>query len=215
MKIKLLAITANAEGLIEYAARICYQSAQRRQPGSAAKLIRHLISLGHESPLEHAYATFHLAGCSRAMTHQLVRHRLISVSQLSQRYVAKSNFGYVIPPTIAKKDQRRYRQDMQIIQAMYNKWQERGLKREDARFVLPNACETEIIISANFREFRHIFEVRCTRQAQWEIRQACCQMLKILHRKAPHVFEDLLLLIKQPTAPNKAGVNRSKKQADL
>lgn len=197
MKVKLLAVTENAEALIEYAARVCYQSTGRCQPGTSGKFLQRLITQGHESPLEHAYATFHISGCSRAMTHQLVRHRLMSVSQQSQRYVTESNFEYVMPPSVAEKDQREYGQDMDLVRAMYAKWKARGLKNEDARFVLPNACVTEIVISANFREFRHIFQVRCTRQAQWEIRQACCDMLEILTRKAPHVFEDLLPLVEK------------------
>ena len=105
---------------------------------------------------------------------------------------------YEIPPSVADKDRVAYRQDMESVRAMYAKWKELGLKNEDARFVLPNACVTEIVISANFREFRHIFQVRCARQAQWEIRQACCAMLKILQEKAPHIFEDLLPLLQEP-----------------
>ncbi|MBU4200778.1 MAG: FAD-dependent thymidylate synthase [Verrucomicrobia bacterium] len=197
MNVKLLAVTENAEALIEYAARVCYQSTGRCQPGTSEKFLQRLISQGHESPLEHAYATFHISGCSRAMTHQLVRHRLMSVSQQSQRYVTESNFEYVMPPSVADKDKNEYGKDMEVVRAMYAKWKERGLKNEDARFVLPNACVTEIVISANFREFRHIFQVRCTRHAQWEIRQACCEMLKILNKKAPHVFDDLLPLIEK------------------
>lgn len=194
MKVKLIAVTDNAEALIEYAARVCYQSTERCRPKSAEKFLQRLIVQGHESPLEHAYATFHISGCSRAMTHQLVRHRLMSVSQQSQRYVSESNFDYVVPPSVVEKDQDEYRTDMETVRAMYAKWKDRGLRNEDARFVLPNACKTDIVISANFREFRHIFKVRCARQAQWEIRQACCDMLKILSEKAPHVFEDLLPL---------------------
>ena len=189
-----MAITDKAEALIEYAARVCYQSTERCRSGNTEKFLQHLIAQGHESPLEHAYATFHISGCSRAMTHQLVRHRLMSVSQQSQRYVSESNFDYVVPPSVVAKDQKEYRADMETVRAMYAKWKDRGLINEDARFVLPNACKTDIVISANFREFRHIFKVRCARQAQWEIRQACCKMLKILANKVPHVFKDLLPL---------------------
>ena len=198
MKVKLLAVTENSEDLIEYAARVCYRSAGRSRSGTSGKFLQNLIAQGHESPLEHASATFHISGCSRAMTHQLVRHRLMSVSQQSQRYVTESNFEYVIPPSVAEKDCAAYRQDMESVRTMYAKWKGLGLKNEDARFVLPNACVTEIVISANFREFRHIFRVRCARQAQWEIRQACCEMLNILRDKAPHIFEDLLPLLQEP-----------------
>lgn len=202
MKVTLLAVTEKAEDLIEYAARVCYHSIGRCQPGSAEKMLPRLIARGHESPLEHAYATFHVSGCSRAMTHQLVRHRLMAVSQQSQRYVSESNFDFVVPPSVSEKDQQEYRHDMENLRGMYAKWKERGLRNEDARFVLPNACKTEIVISANFREFRHIFKVRCVPQAQWEIRQACCEMLKILSGKAPFIFADLLSLCEDGSSSN-------------
>ncbi|NLB60162.1 MAG: FAD-dependent thymidylate synthase [Lentisphaerae bacterium] len=201
MKVKLLAVTEQAEALIEYAARICYQSAGRSQADKRGKFLQALIAKGHESPLEHASATFHLAECSRAMTHQLVRHRLMSVSQQSQRYVSESGFAYVVPPSVAAADQEAYQQDMEAIRALYAKWKARGLRNEDARFVLPNSCQTELVITANFREFRHIFKVRCLPQAQSEIRQACGMMLKLLHAKAPHVFEDLLPLLAKSAPP--------------
>ncbi len=197
MKIKLLAVTPRAEEIIERAGRICYRSTDKCAPGSAPDFIAKLIKMGHESPLEHAYATFHISGCSRAMTHQLVRHRLISVSQQSQRYVDEKSFEYVIPPSVPTERQDEFRQDMESIRAMYAKWQAHGLKKEDARFVLPNACTSEIVISANFREFRHIFAVRCDRRAQWEIRQACAAMLRELHACAPSVFQDQMHLLEK------------------
>lgn len=195
MKIELLAVTPRAEEVIEFAGRVCYRSADKRSSGSAAKLIARLIAMGHGSPLEHAYATFYISGCSRAMTHQLVRHRLMSVSQQSQRYVDEKSFAYVVPPSVAGERLEEFRKDMESIRAMYAKWQGHSLKNEDARFVLPNACASEIVISANFREFRHIFEVRCTPRAQWEIRQACSFMLRELYRHAPSVFQDQMILL--------------------
>lgn len=195
MKVKLLAITPGAEDVIEFAGRICYKSAGRRTDGSAGKFIARLIAMGHESPLEHASATFHLSGCSRAMTHQLVRHRLMSISQQSQRYVDEKAFEYVTPPSVPENYIGEFKADMETIRAMYSKWQARGLKKEDARFVLPNACASEMVISANFREFRHIFAVRCAPQAQWEIRQACAAMLVELNRHAPNVFQDQMKLL--------------------
>lgn len=203
MKIDLLAVTDKAESLIELAARVCYRSQPSDQDGSADKLIRRLLAMGHESPLEHASATFQIQGCSRAMTHQLVRHRMMSVSQQSQRYVAESCFDFVTPPALSPAARAEYARDMETIRAMYAKWKNQGLKNEDARFVLPNACATNIVITANFREFRHIFKLRCARNAQWEIREACARMLRILHRHAPAVFADLLpLLDEQPDHPD-------------
>ncbi len=192
MEVELVAITPNPEEVIEAAARTCYQSSGTGNKNN--RLLLRLIQMGHESPLEHAYATFRIWGCSRAMTHQLVRHRLMSVSQKSQRYVAEGDFEYVIPPAIKKKDEADFIKDMEKIGAMYTKWKDRGLKNEDARFVLPNACATELVVSANFREFRHIFKLRCSPHAQWEIRTAATMMLQALHKKAPTVFDDIMQL---------------------
>ncbi|MGI6086677.1 MAG: FAD-dependent thymidylate synthase [Kiritimatiellia bacterium] len=195
MKIDLLTITEKPEQLIEFAARVCYRSHPSAQEGSAEKLIGRLLAMGHESPLEHASATFHIQGCSRAMTHQLVRHRIMSVSQQSQRYVKETGFEYVTPPALSGESSAEFAKDMESIRAMYAKWKNFGLKNEDARFVLPNACATNIVITANFREFRHIFKLRCAPNSQWEIRDACSQMLQILNRHAPAVFGDLMPLI--------------------
>jgi len=192
MKVELLSVTPDAEALIENAARTCYASHRKTGPESAGRLIHHLIKSGHESPLEHAYATFRISGVSRAMTHQLVRHRLCAFSQKSQRYVSEKDFEYVIPPSIAKEYQEDYERDMEAIRGTYVKWLLRGIEKEDVRFVLPNACTSEIVVSANFRECRHVFSVRCTRHAQWEIRSACTIMLRELHQHAPHVFDDII-----------------------
>lgn len=191
MKVELIAMTSDPEHVIELAARTCYQSVDRMASPDRGNLLARLIEVGHESPFEHAYASFRISGCSRAMTHQLVRHRLMAVSQKSQRYVSEKNFAYVMPESLKPEDQEEFRQDMEQIRQMYLKWKGRGLKNEDARFVLPNACTTELVISANFREFRHIFKVRCKKDAQWEIRAACTEMLKELHRHAPNVFRDI------------------------
>jgi len=191
MKIELIAITPNAEAVIERAARVCYQSQDRIEEGSAQVFLPKLLAMGHESPFEHASATFLIDGCSRAMTHQLVRHRMMSVSQKSQRYVSEGGFDYVVPESLAADRRDDFRRDMETIRQMYARWKDAGLRNEDARFVLPNACSTEIMITANFREFRHIFRVRCTRHAQWEIRAACLRMLDLLCEQAPAVFGDL------------------------
>jgi len=192
MEVELTAITPNAGKVIEHAARICYQSEDHITSESAESLLPKLLVAGHESPFEHAYATFRIAGVSRAMTHQLVRHRLMAVSQKSQRYVGESNFEYVIPPSLPAHLKGEFEEDMETIRKMYAKWKANGLRNEDARFVLPNACATELMISADFREFRHIFQVRITKHAQWEIREACRMMLDILYREAPVCFADIM-----------------------
>jgi len=197
MEVELIAITPNPEKVIERAARICYQSEDFITSESAKSFLPKLLAAGHESPFEHAYATFRIDGVSRAMTHQLVRHRLMAVSQKSQRYVNESNFQYVMPPSLSEDLKEEFKKDMEIIRQMYAKWKTKGLRNEDARFVLPNACTTEIMISANFREFRHIFKVRITKHAQWEIREACRLMLNILYREAPSCFSDILEFVKE------------------
>ncbi len=191
MNVSLLSVTNGPEQLIERAARTCYQSSDMAIPEKTSDFIQKLIGMGHETPLEHAYASFMITGYSRSMTHQLVRHRLMAVSQKSQRYVKENDFDYVTPPELSDDNTEEFASDMKIIQGMYKKWLDKGLKKEDARFVLPNACATEIMISANFREFRHIFNIRCTRHAQWEIRNVCMKMLKELNQVAPGVFNDL------------------------
>jgi len=192
IKVELIAITPNAERVIEQAGRTCYLSFDRIKEDSDKSFIDRLLKMGHESPLEHASATFKIVNCSRAMTHQLVRHRLMSVSQQSQRYVSEKAFEYVTPPTIGAEFVEDYHNDMAVIQKMYNKWVHRGLKKEDARFVLPNACTSEIVVSANFREWRHIIKLRTSLKAQWEIRQVCNMILDILKQQASTCFEDIL-----------------------
>jgi thymidylate synthase (FAD) len=191
LKVTLLAITPEAEKLIEEAGRTCYQSFDKIGADSAADFIQRLIKMGHDSPLEHACATFRIENCSRAMTHQLVRHRLMSVSQQSQRYVDEENFSFVVPPTLPAEFVDEFRGDMETIREMYKKWRDKGLKREDARFVLPNACTSEIVVTANFREWRHIIKLRTSPKAQWEIKIACMEIFKILKKHAPTCFSDI------------------------
>jgi len=190
LQVELIAITPDAEKVIEQAGRTCYLSFEKMKEDSAAEFIARLLKMGHESPLEHAYATFRIKNCSRAMTHQLVRHRLMAVSQQSQRYVSEENFSYVVPDSMPAEFVEDFHNDMETIRQMYKKWLDRGLRKEDARFVLPNACTSEIVISANFREWRHIFRLRVSKKAQWEIRKACTQMLEILREHAPACFAD-------------------------
>jgi thymidylate synthase (FAD) len=199
MLCQLLAITPNAEQVIETAGRTCYQSNDKANPETAGILIQKLIKSGHDSVLEHASATFRISGVSRALTHQLVRHRLYSFSQQSQRYVNEKQFDYVIPPSVYELNEKKlslmnyadeFRRDMESIQIMYEKWKHYGLKNEDARFVLPNACCSEIVVSANFREWRRIFSVRCDKHAQWEIRIMAMDLLGKISQLAPNVFTD-------------------------
>jgi len=185
-------MTPDPERVIELAARTSYKSFDKMGEGSASALIRKLIRSGHESVLEHAYATFRIRGGSRAFTHQLVRHRLASYTQESQRYVDEVGFEYVTPPSIREGQEalRVFREAVEVAREAYGRLRELGVPKQDARFVLPNATTSEIVVSANFREWRHIFELRCHPSAQWEIREICLQILKLLKEKAPSAFED-------------------------
>jgi thymidylate synthase (FAD) len=192
MKVELLSITSNAEKLIEEAGRTCYLSFNRISKDSEKRFIRMLINSGHHSVLEHAYATFRIRGGSRSFTHQIVRHRLCAFSQQSQRYVDENNFRFIEPDSV-KNNREAHKLFIKFIETSketYKRLKELGIRKEDARFVLPNAIESEIVISANFRELRHIFQVRCSKDAQWEIREITLEMLKIMKREAPAVFED-------------------------
>ena len=191
MRVELLSITENAEALIERGARICYDSkenAETRKP-----FIQNLIKRGHEGVLEHSVATFKISEVSRALTHQLVRHRLASYNQRSQRYVKEDGFDYVAPQSIIndKKAYSLYINLIEEINESYKKLLELGVPPEDARYILPNACHTEIIITMNFRELRHFLKLRLDSHAQWEIREMANRMLGLLIEHAPIVFEDI------------------------
>lgn len=201
MNVKLLAITPDAEKLIEEAGRTAYLSFDKKTGDSYKKFIRMLVKSGHHSVLEHAYATFRITGGSRAFTHQMVRHRLMAITQQSQRYCNEDNFKIIIPDSIAKNENANilFTNITKAIKNTYKRLQEIGIKKQDARFVLPNACESEIVISANFRELRHIFKERCVKAAQWEIRAIAMGMLYHMKCEAPIVFEDFFIQDKSAT----------------
>lgn len=192
MKVKLLFITPDAEKLIEIAGRTSYLSFNKQGEGTEKAFIRMLIKNGHLSVLEHAYATFRISSVSRALTHQLVRHRLCSFTQESQRYVDESNFNYIEPDLIRNNSDVHsiFTKFMEEAKKVYSQLQKLGIKNEDARFILPNAVESQIVITANFREWRHIIKLRGNSEAQWEIRRVAIEILKILKKHVPTVFED-------------------------
>jgi len=204
MQVRLIAIThsllpgsANAptpETIIEYAGRVCYRSENADQdPQTTARFIRQRIREGHESIIEHASATFEISGISRAASHQLVRHRIASYSQESQRYVDMSNPEWVIPAEIDANPEAMmvWETTLAGIKEAYRRLRELGIKKEDARFLLPNATATRIIVTMNFRELLHVFRLRISPQAQWEIRALCVEMLELLLPYAPNVFGPL------------------------
>jgi thymidylate synthase (FAD) len=191
-KVELLSITSQAEKLIEAAGRTSYLSFDKQGEDTEKRFIRMLIKSGHLSVLEHAYATFRILGASRSFTHQLVRHRLCSFIQQSQRYVDERNFNYVEPDSIRMNPEAHsiFVDFMDKAKEAYRELNRLKIKREDARYVLPNAVESQIVVSANFREWRHIIGLRGKPQSQWEFRRVAIEILKILKSHAPTVFGD-------------------------
>ena len=209
LAVTLLAHTPEPLALIYAAFRQCYHPGfvadmwPRLLSGEItrdkqADFVARILSSGHESPIEHVSFTFAVSGVSRALTHQLVRHRLASYSQQSQRYVEASAFDYVLPPAIAAIPEARaaFEAAMDQAGAAYAAVREilvrqgRGDKaNEDARFVLPNACETRIVVTMNCRSLLHFFELRCCTRAQWEIRDLAQAMLALCRQALPVLFD--------------------------
>ena len=196
MKVELIAITRYLRGdgtpeeLLEHASRICYHSERRGEPG---KFIQARVREGHESIIEHASASFKISGISRACSHQLVRHRLASYSQESQRYVEMTNPAWALPPDILENEEALaiWEDFAGDVTEAYEALRELGIRKEDARFVLPNAAATQIIVTMNFRELLHFFRIRISRAAQWEIRDVGVRMLELVYEQAPSVFADI------------------------
>jgi len=193
MRIELLYITPDAEKVIETAGRTSYQSFERQSETSYKTFIKMLIRNKHESVLEHASASFKISGISRALTHQLVRHRLCSFTQQSQRYVNEDNFNYIEPDDIKNNQNAHeiYIELMEQIRKRYSQLRKLGIKKEDARFILPNSTESEIIMTANFRELRHLLTLRGEKAAQWEIRRLAIEILELLKKEVPDIFQDM------------------------
>lgn len=206
-KVTLLRHTYDAEEIVAMAAKLCYSDAdvETIQQGVAQKdqgrYIKMLVDMGHMSVIEHTSFTFGIEGVSRAFLAQATRHRLASFSVKSQRYVGAvkedgETFNYIIPPQIeslGKDAVKEYENQMQNMQSWYNSWVEKlgnagESSFEDARFILPNAAETKMVVTMNARELRHFFAIRCCNRAQWEIRDVAWQMLKHCKEIAGELF---------------------------
>jgi thymidylate synthase (FAD) len=197
MNVTLIEHTPNPELTVALAARLCYSPVsigelrEKLESADIEKFLDKIMSLGHHSVLEHVSFTFAIEGISRVTTHQLVRHRIASFSQQSQRYVShKEHFASIMPDSIAGNAEAR-----QIFAAMtdtvhqaYGQLIELGIPAEDARYILPNATETKIIMTMNARELLHYFGLRCCERAQWEIREMSIEMLRLVKRVAPVIF---------------------------
>ena len=207
MQVKLLSYTQNPKAVIYACARQCYSKLsayniyvkKENLSKRFKEFITHLIERGHLSPLEHVSFTFSIEGISRVCTHQLVRHRIASYSQQSQRYVDMENFNYIIPPTIKKNKEAKkvFLEVITIIREKYRELKEilgkeKTLDREklnqDLRFILPQAVETKIVVTMNCRELLHFFSERLCLRAQWEIRALAYKMFSLCKRILPEVF---------------------------
>ncbi|MBO8161131.1 MAG: FAD-dependent thymidylate synthase [Thermosipho sp. (in: Bacteria)] len=240
MKVELISYTPNPERLVASSAKLCYSPVgineiqENLTLEKTKKFIEKLMSLGHESPLEHITFTFAIEGVSRSLTHQLVRHRVASYSQQSQRYVKLDHFEYVVPKLIEEspkakrrfieemeKDQKAYddlvtillaeeirkfynyegvpydelyaRDDKELIEEFkkYKKYVFKMMEKkaiENARYVLPNACETKIVVTMNARSLLNFFKHRCCNRAQDEIRTLADEMLRLCREVAPNIF---------------------------
>lgn len=222
LKVKLVAYTHEPEKLVSAAAKLCYSQSGADEimddlsEENVEKFLKMLMDLGHQSPIEHCSFSFAVEGVSRTLTHQLVRHRIASYSQRSQRYVAEGQFQYIVPPAIydnekarqlyiqaMENDQKVYDDIASILKSQYlEEYIKNGMSEkqasstaekraiEDARYVLPNACETKIMITMNARTLLHFFNVRCCTRAQWEIREMAELMLNEVRTVAPNIFKN-------------------------
>lgn len=222
LKVKLMAHTPNPDEVVAAAAKLCYspvgvdEISKNLTDEEVAKFVNTLVSMGHESPIEHVTFTFAIEGISRSCSHQIVRHRIASFSQQSQRYVKLDQFEYIIPPEIERNEEAKkiFIESMNKCQEDYDKlveilfakhYQElldKGVSEkkaksqaekksiEDARYVLPNACETKMVFTINARSLYNFFHHRCCERAQWEIRQLADEMLKLVKEVAPVLFKN-------------------------
>lgn len=196
MLITLISYTKNPELVCIQAGKVCYsphgikQIQKQLDKEHSGAFLAKIIRRGHLSVIEHASFSFMIEGISRACSHQLVRHRIASYSQKSQRYVNEKQFTYITPPSIATHREaiKAYNQYMEQTVKFYSELITKGIPKEDARFVLPNAAETKIFVSMNGRELLHFFQKRLCQRAQWEIRAVAEQMLDSVNKIAPYMF---------------------------
>ena len=222
MKVELLEYTPNPERVIAAAAKLCYSPVgvddilEKMTPEKTESFIEMLTGFGHESPVEHVCFTFAIEGVSRSLLAQITRHRIASFSVQSQRYVAKDNFEYIIPPAIERipeakalfleameQDRKTYKKLNEILSAAEEKeligqGKEPSAARkdaqkkanEDSRYVLSNACDTKIVMTMNVRSLYNFFALRCCERAQWEIRALATEMLRLVKNVSPVLFKN-------------------------
>ena len=231
LKVVLIRYTPVPEEAIALAAKLCYSKSHisdlevKVSSKDQSDFISCLLNMGHESVFEHASFTFGVEGVSRVLLAQLTRHRIASFSVQSQRYVSYENgFGYILPPAIealGPEAVSTFQNQMQTIESWYTEWQKKlgtsgERSNEDARFVLPNACETRILMTMNARELRHFFSLRMCSRAQWEIRFMAEEMHRLCMETAPDLFADAgpaCLRGKCPEGEKSCGLQESKRAA--
>jgi thymidylate synthase (FAD) len=196
MRVTLLQHTPEPERMVAAAAKLCYSPVgaeairDRLTDDQVNTFLEKIVTLGHHSTMEHVSFTFAVEGVSRVLTHQLVRHRIASYSQQSQRYVKEHDFEYILPPSIMEnpRAKSRFEQLMDEVRRTYDELVMLGVHQEDARYVLANATETKIVITMNARALLHFFALRCCKRAQWEIRELAWEMLRQVREAAPSLF---------------------------
>jgi len=197
MNVELISYTPDPERVSAMAGLLTHSKSKPRDLKKASekhlqKVLREVLKLGHTSIIEHACFTFAISDVSRSLTHQLVRHRIASYAQQSQRYVNLKEPNFVTPPRIAKNKKMKnvFMETMNTLWRQYNKLLEAGIPAEDARYVLPNATCSNIIVTMNARSLLNFFELRCCLHAQWEIRKLAGKMLSEVKKAAPIIFKN-------------------------
>ena len=196
MKVSLLTHTPDPERAVAAASRQCYSKHSATKaftefgPEDIRRQLGIILKNGHLSVLEHASFTFAIEGISRACSHQLVRHRIASYSQQSQRFVRLKEIEFVVPEKIAAdpRSNKIFADTLNTCREAYSQLVEAGMPAEDARYVLPNAAPTKIVVTMNARALNNFFELRCCLSAQWEIRQLADEMLSLVKAVAPIIF---------------------------
>lgn len=195
MRVELLNYTKEGDRLIAQSAKLCYSSSniddilKDMTKDEIDDFNQHLMNLGHESPLEHISFTFGIEGVSRITETQLVRHRIASYSVQSSRYVSRDNFDVVKPQSISNSDHdEEFDKLVKNIENLYNSMIQNGIKKEDARYILPQGMETKLIVTMNMRAILNFFSLRTCMRAQWEIREMAELMLKECKKVFPELF---------------------------
>ena len=193
MRVILVEYTKEPEFLGTFAAEVCHTSIDDIDGREDKALLKRILKMGHLSVLEHISFTFLISGISRVTTHQLVRHRMASYSQQSHRYTRIKDKDFICPPSIRNNEKayNLFKKNVKDNLETYNRLIEMGIKKEDARYIIPQAVTSTIIVTMNARELLHFFKLRCAKNAQWEIREMANEMLRLVKEKAPIIFGEI------------------------